>query len=253
VLGLRWFRDRASPVAPAHDHGISRATAYRYLDEVTEVLAAQAPDLRQALERAAGEGLPHMILDGKIIPADRCREKIILALNGLRASEATDADIEALGVERGTGTLVITRKGGKVVTIPLAPRTARAIDLAIGERCEGPVFFAPGGRRLDRHGAGRIVRCAGIAKTVGRTRCGMRSSPRPWTVAGDGSRRGAAEDVEGCEGGGGGCACPEDVADPVRRTAERPIDRPLEHFSAGRHGTQELLSRPSRGACNSWW
>jgi hypothetical protein len=34
--------------------------------------------------------------------------------------------------------LVITRKGGKVVTIPLAPRTARAIDLAVGERMEGP-------------------------------------------------------------------------------------------------------------------
>jgi hypothetical protein len=44
---------------------------------------------------------------------------------------------------------VITRKGGKVVTIPLAPRTARAIDLAIGERCDGPIFPAPGGWPLD--------------------------------------------------------------------------------------------------------
>ena len=58
----------------------------------------------------------------------------LLALNGLRVSEAIGADIEALGVERGHRTLVITRKGGKVVTIPLAPRTARAIDLAVGER-----------------------------------------------------------------------------------------------------------------------
>jgi hypothetical protein len=30
-------------------------------------------------------------------------------------------------------TLVITRKGGKVVTIPLASRTARAIDLSVAE------------------------------------------------------------------------------------------------------------------------
>jgi hypothetical protein len=37
---------------------------------------------------------------------------------------------------------VITRKGGKVVTIPLAPRTARAIDLAIGERTQGPLLLA---------------------------------------------------------------------------------------------------------------
>jgi integrase/recombinase XerD len=95
----------------------------------------------------------------------------LLAINGPRVSEATGANIEALGVERGHRTLVITRKGGKVVTIPLAPRTARAIDLAISERCEGPVFRAADGRRLDRHGAGRIARRvarrAGITQPVG--------------------------------------------------------------------------------------
>src|SRR5262245_36208153 len=66
----------------------------------------------------------------------------LLALNGLRVSEATGADIEAFGVERGHRTLVVTRKGGKVVTIPLAPRTTRVIDLAVGERTEGPIFLA---------------------------------------------------------------------------------------------------------------
>jgi integrase/recombinase XerD len=99
------------------------------------------------------------------------RPRVDLALNGLRVSEATGADIEHLGLERGHRTLTITRKGGKVVTIPLAPRTARAIDLAVGERTDGPVFLAPDGRRLvDRHGAGRIVRKtarrAGIGKPV---------------------------------------------------------------------------------------
>ena len=44
----------------------------------------------------------------------------LLALNGLRVSEAIGSDIEALVVESGHGALVITRKGGKVVTIPLA-------------------------------------------------------------------------------------------------------------------------------------
>ncbi len=112
-----------------------------------------------ALLVAAGLGLPteHALIS-------------LLALNGLRVSGATGADIDALGVERGHRTLVIIRKGGKVVTIPLAPRTARAIDLAIGERSEGPVFLAADGRRLDRHGAARIVRRvarrAGIAKPV---------------------------------------------------------------------------------------
>jgi integrase/recombinase XerD len=95
----------------------------------------------------------------------------LLALDGLRVSEATNADIEALGIERGHRTLVITRTGAKVVTIPLAPRTARAIDLATGERSQGPIFLAAHGRRLDRLGAGRIVRRiarqAGITKKVG--------------------------------------------------------------------------------------
>jgi len=95
----------------------------------------------------------------------------LLALNGLRVSEATGADIEAMGLERGHRTLTITRKGGKVVTVPLAPRTARAIDLAVGERCEWPIFLNGDGHRLDRHGAGRIVRRvarrAGIGKPVG--------------------------------------------------------------------------------------
>jgi integrase/recombinase XerD len=95
----------------------------------------------------------------------------LLALNGLRVSEATEADIEHLGVERGHRTPVITRKGGKVVTIPLAPRSDRAIDLAVGERTEGPLFLAGDGRRLDRHGAARIVRRvtlrAGTAEHVG--------------------------------------------------------------------------------------
>jgi integrase/recombinase XerD len=94
---------------------------------------------------------------------------VTVTARGLRRSG--HRDIEALGTERGHRTLVITRKGGKVVTIPLAPRTARAIDLAIGERSEGPIFTTAAGQRLDRHAAGRTVRRvarrAGLAKKTG--------------------------------------------------------------------------------------
>jgi site-specific recombinase XerD len=90
----------------------------------------------------------------------------LLALNGLRISEALNADIEHLGLERGHRTLVITRKGGKIVTIPLAPRTARAVDLCVGERETGPILLNhDGSRRLDRHAATRIVKR--LAKTGG--------------------------------------------------------------------------------------
>ncbi|HEX6301405.1 MAG TPA: tyrosine-type recombinase/integrase [Acidimicrobiia bacterium] len=95
----------------------------------------------------------------------------LLALNGLRVSEALNSDIEDLGLERDHRTLTITRKGGKIVTIPLAPRTARAIDLYVAERSEGPIFVnRDGTRRLDRHAATRIVKRlakhAGIDKKI---------------------------------------------------------------------------------------
>ena len=95
----------------------------------------------------------------------------LLAMNGLRVSEAIGANTEALGLERGHRTLTVLRKGGKLVTMPLAPRVARAVDLAVGERLEGPIFLDANGDRVDRHAAGRVVRRvarrAGIGKRVG--------------------------------------------------------------------------------------
>jgi len=95
-----------------------------------------------------------------------------LALNELPISEALGADIEDLGLQRGHRTLTVLRKGGKVVTMPLAARTARAVDLAIGERTEGPLFLNHDGtRRLDRQASSRVVRRlakrAGIDKRIG--------------------------------------------------------------------------------------
>jgi hypothetical protein len=75
VFGLRWFRENRDVPALARDHGISRATGYRYLDEVIGVLAAQAPDLHDALQRAKDDGASHVILDGKLFSSDRLDEK----------------------------------------------------------------------------------------------------------------------------------------------------------------------------------
>ena len=42
-----------------------------------DVLAARAPGLAGALERALAEGTPYVILDGKVVDTDRCREKTL--------------------------------------------------------------------------------------------------------------------------------------------------------------------------------
>ncbi len=66
---------------------------------------------------------------------------MLLALNGLRISEALNANVDNLDVTRGHRTSLIHRKGNKTATISLAPRTARAIDLYISERSRGPIFL----------------------------------------------------------------------------------------------------------------
>jgi integrase len=90
---------------------------------------------------------------------------VLLSLNGLRVSEACSADIQYLGFERGHRTLRIVGKGNKPAVIPLVPRTARTIDLAIGERSTGPILLRHDGSRLDRRTAHRWVRS--VAKRAG--------------------------------------------------------------------------------------
>lgn len=86
---------------------------------------------------------------------------VLLGLNGLRVSEACGTNVEDLGFERGHRTLRIVGKGNKPATISLVPRTARTIDLAVGERHEGPILRRRDGQRLDRRTAHRWVRSIG--------------------------------------------------------------------------------------------
>lgn len=75
LFGLAWFRDQADVRRLGAGFGLPQSAAYRYLAEFTGVLAARAPELREALERAVAEGTPYVILDGKIVDSDRCHEK----------------------------------------------------------------------------------------------------------------------------------------------------------------------------------
>ena len=89
---------------------------------------------------------------------------VLLGLNGLRVSEARGANIEDLAIQRGHRTLAILGKGNKPAVIPLVPRTARTVDLAVGERHEGPILCRRDGQRLDRRTApsvGPVDRQAG--------------------------------------------------------------------------------------------
>ena len=74
LLVLVWMRTKGEVAVIGAGFGVPRATAYRYRDEALTVLAAQAPDLHEALQEVAEQGWSHVVLDGKLIRTDRCAE-----------------------------------------------------------------------------------------------------------------------------------------------------------------------------------
>ncbi|WP_448640768.1 transposase family protein [Geodermatophilus sp. URMC 63] len=71
ALALRWLRHRLDLRTLAGDSGLSIATAYRYLHEALDVIAARLPELHDVLDRAHAAGLPYVSLDGTLIATDR--------------------------------------------------------------------------------------------------------------------------------------------------------------------------------------
>ena len=74
LLVLVWMRTKGEVAVIGAGFGVPRATAYRYRDEALTVLAAQAPDLHEALQEVAEQGWSHVVVDGKLIRTDRCAE-----------------------------------------------------------------------------------------------------------------------------------------------------------------------------------
>jgi integrase len=166
---------------------------YRYAEE--EGLIAHSPAIHVRRPRLDYEshatGLDRNELGALLVAAGLSSARdhalvSLLALNGLRVSEALGADINALGLERGHRTLTVTRKGGKVVTMPLAPRVARAPSTSRSASVSraryswtaalnDSIVMAPGGSSVastDKRGS---------PSASGLTRCGTRSSPPHWT------------------------------------------------------------------------
>ena len=71
LVVLRWLRHRLDLRTLAADGQVSIATAYRYLHEALDVLAAHAPDLQEVRADVRAAGLPVVCLDGTLVPTDR--------------------------------------------------------------------------------------------------------------------------------------------------------------------------------------
>jgi hypothetical protein len=187
TFGLAWFRDQAGIRRLGAGFGLPQSTAYRYLAEVIDVLAAEAPGLRQALERALAEGAPHVILDGKIISTDRCRETTLSTKGretGLWYSgkkKGFGGNIQALFYPDGRPMWVSDAVPGNVNDLPAARGMVLAVLSAFtaqmpcladcgyegaGHGILTPVKKPAGNRELDinsqtRNALIRSVRCKG--------------------------------------------------------------------------------------------
>lgn len=71
VLALRWFLDNTRVRQLAADNALGTSTAYDYLHEAIDVLAALAPCVHDALLAAKATGATHLNLDGTLIHTDR--------------------------------------------------------------------------------------------------------------------------------------------------------------------------------------
>jgi hypothetical protein len=72
ILVLRWLLDGTRVKQLAADNHIGKSTAYDYLHEGIDVLAARAPNLESALLAAKMAGYDYIIIDGTLIETDRC-------------------------------------------------------------------------------------------------------------------------------------------------------------------------------------
>lgn len=75
VLVLRWFKERTDVDVLARDSRISIATAYRYLHEAIDVIAAHAADLHEVLAHGLEQGWEFVCVDGTLIPMVRSSRK----------------------------------------------------------------------------------------------------------------------------------------------------------------------------------
>ncbi|WP_432545866.1 transposase family protein [Kineococcus sp. SYSU DK004] len=75
VLLLRFKRQRTAVADLARDNAASLKTAYRYLPEALDVLAAQAADLPEVVAEAVNKGTEHLLLDGTLMETDRVHDR----------------------------------------------------------------------------------------------------------------------------------------------------------------------------------
>ncbi len=175
--------------------GVSTTTAWRYVNETVELLAARSPKLAQALRKAVEDGLLHLVLDGTLIPIDRVaadrpfysgkHRKHGMNLQVIAAPDGTIVwvsgappgavhDLKAariwglLRALKATGLLVLADKGTTARANRYSPRTRAATSPSTSRTPTGPTpgCAAPACARMRSSKAGGSSANCGAARTA---------------------------------------------------------------------------------------
>jgi hypothetical protein len=190
----RWLEDQGRARSTVGRRLSTSAGFYRFCEQEQILARSPAAHVRRPKQDYDSRtvGLDHNELGAFLVAAGLSSNRdhalaSLLALNGLRISEALGADIDDLNIERGHRTLRVVRKGGKQVTIPLAPAppepsiwlsangsTARSwwaypVSASTGMPPPGSSSASP-----QRPGSSSGSHC---------TACATASSPPPWMPA----------------------------------------------------------------------
>lgn len=140
ILVLRWLKDGTNLFLLARDSGVSIATAYRYLHEALDVIAARLPDLPTVLEQGHQAGWEYVCLDGTLIETTRC---------AARREENATSDLWYSGKHKrhGGNVQVVTDPTGYPVWVsPAEPGSTHDITAARAHAL--PALYAAAGRGL---------------------------------------------------------------------------------------------------------
>lgn len=156
----RWLEEERHLAPSTVQHRLCTLRSfYRYCED--EEIIDRSPAARIRLPKVSPDSTTHGMSRAEVtrflIASERNPMQhamvCLMALSGLRVSEVCSVNVEDLSFEFGHRTLTVLRKGGKTQTIPLSPKTGRAIDVTVNGRTEGPILVTQIGTRVTRFGA----------------------------------------------------------------------------------------------------
>jgi hypothetical protein len=231
-LVLAYLRKGETFADLAAGFDVGTTTAWRYVNETTELLAARAPRLRQAVRDAARAGWAYVVLDGTLIPVDRV---------------AADRPFySGKHKKHGMNLQVIASPGGDIVWV------SGALPGAVhGKKAEwvwGVLAELEAAGLVTLADTGYRAAITQRSRTSGRASRPPRKRPTGLTP---GSGHPASARTRSSRRGGSSASCAAAPGGPASSPRPFTYCKPARHKQDEKGSLIDALARPSRGTTRS--